>query len=69
MLNDKRYICEICGTVYESSHDCNKCKKSHRNPVGVVAIGYYRAADKYPSTIYIRMDDGENVKYERGKKC
>nr|DAF56392.1 MAG TPA: hypothetical protein [Myoviridae sp. ct0Qb19] len=40
-------------------------KKSHHNPVGIVAIGYHRATDKYPSTIYIRMDDGEIVKYER----
>ena len=65
MLKDKLYICKICGTVYESSHDCNKCKGSHHNPVGIVAIGYHCAADKYPSTIYIRMDDGETVKYKR----
>lgn len=69
MLEDKRYICNICGTAYRSSHDCNKCKESHHNPVGIVAIGYNRAADKYPSTIYIRMNDGETVKYKRGKKC
>lgn len=69
MLEDKRYICEICGTAYRNSHDCNKCEKSHHNPVGIVAIGYHCAADKYPSTIYIRMNNDENVKYERGKKC
>ncbi len=65
MLEDKRYICKICGTVYESSYGCNKCRESHHNPVGIVSYSYNRAADKYPSTIYIRMDDGETVKYER----
>lgn len=69
MLKEKRYICEICGTAYRSSYDCNKCEESHRKPVGIVAIGHSYAMDKYPSTIYIRMDDGETVKYERGKKC
>lgn len=69
MLDDKRYICKICGTVYRSNHDCYKCKESHHNPAGIVAIEFHRAADKYPSTIYIRMDNGEIVKYERGKKC
>ena len=65
MLEEKRYICKICGTAYISSHSCNKCEESHHNPMGIVAIGYYCVADKYPSTIYIRMDDGETVKYER----
>jgi len=67
MLNDKRYICKICGTVYGSSHDYNKCKGSHHNPVGIVSAKYSCAASKYPTIIRIRMDDGEVVMYERQK--
>lgn len=65
MLEDKRYICKICGTAYRNSHDRNKCKESHHNPVGIVSAKYSCAASKHPTIIRIRMDDGEVVRYER----
>lgn len=65
MIEEKRYICQFCGTAYENSHSCNKCKESHHNPVGIVSAKYSCWASKYPTIINIRMDDGEVVKYER----
>lgn len=65
MLEEKRYICEICGTAYRSSYSCIECEESHCNHVSIVAKRHYRAENKYPSIIYIEMDDGETIKYER----
>jgi len=65
VLEEKHYICGICGTAYRSSHACNKCKESHHNPVGIVSAKYSCGASKYPTIIHIRMDDREVVRYER----
>lgn len=43
--------------------------RNHEHYKDKTAHDAIKAADKYPSTIYIRMDNGETVKYERGKKC
>ena len=62
------YVCEICGTRYESEDECRRCEESHKAPIRIVKEQYRSLkydGDKYPYPISIlfEMSDGENLWY------
>lgn len=65
MKEEKRYICEFCGTEYNNIHGCKKCEEGHINPARIVTAKYSSVTSKYPTIIFIKMDDGGVVRYER----
>lgn len=66
------YKCEVCGTEYKFDKDAEACEKYHVKPVTklpIVAEKYkpyhMQAVGPYPFKIYIKMDDGKIIEYER----
>lgn len=65
MKKVEHYICEICGTEYRSKNACVECEKGHCKPVSIGSAKYSCVTSKYPTIIFIKMDDGEVVRHER----
>ena len=70
------YRCSLCGQSFETEDECLACEKSHVVPVRIVDgsevddsycyLKSYQAEVMYPRFIYVEMDNGMIVRYERG---
>lgn len=69
MKKVEHYVCEICGTTYNSESNAIECEQHHRKPKEVFAVKYRpknMCADGYPDTVIIKFDDGQSIRYKRG---
>jgi hypothetical protein len=57
----KRYVCEICGEIYEKEEDARKCEAKHKN--GTVTDMRFAAGQTHPYKVDVRFDDGDVVTY------
>ena len=69
-MKEKRvYICEKCGSQYDSGLDAEECESTHIMPVSVDCknVHFCRPSDgpefRYPLRIRINMEDGRKVTY------
>ena len=68
MKKVEHYICEVCGTEYKDKKRCADCEKGHIKPVEIYTSKYLsldKNAKGYPSSINIKMEDGNLVTYKR----
>lgn len=61
MKEDKRYICEICGTEYKDKDKCMKCESHHRK-IDTVEPKYYANGTK--PMLHVTFEDGKTVEYK-----
>lgn len=68
MKEVKRYICEVCGTVYNDKMIAKNCEKNHKKPVEIGNCRYLPKASNtkgYPISLEVRMEDGVTIVYKR----
>lgn len=68
MRTQTLYVCEVCGTSYNSKIKCEQCEKSHKKPVKIVEANYVSFNNNtkgYPHSIRVEMDDNEVILYRR----
>ena len=56
------YVCKICGRRYDFEQEAKDCEKSHKRTDKIVRTKY---TNKYPDTLLVRMEDGEEIPYVR----
>lgn len=56
----EQFQCDICGTVYKTEGDCNRCEKGHNIPIKIIGYKFnaIRNNGEYPKEISIEMSDG-----------
>lgn len=52
------YTCDICGAVYSSAEECQKCEGSHALKADIVKMEFHRK-EELPCRMYIEI--GGNV--------
>lgn len=61
-----KYQCEICGAVYDTEAEAQKCDLTHVRITGM-EVGFYAHAAVYPSRIDVEMQDGKQISYTRSE--
>lgn len=61
-----KYQCDICGAIYDTKAEAQRCDLTHIRLTGQVT-GIYSHGMEYPSWVECKMEDGEIVKYTRSK--
>jgi hypothetical protein len=56
MKKDIRYICEYCGTAFESEADCAKCEEKHAVPKIIKPL--YSKGERYAHKVVILYENG-----------
>ena len=60
------YCCELCGEIYETQEECERCEQSHIGPVGIEA-GAFRPVNKaispYLYKVVVHMEDDKYAQY------
>lgn len=70
MKKVENYICEICGTMYNSNFECGKCEGSHKKPVEITKTTYHPVTmdrSGHPKKIIVKFDDGSIEEYGKGR--
>lgn len=60
------FLCDICGTPYETQEECSRCESFHIHPKGLQAgsfVSYKDAKSPYVSEVIVKMKDDKLVKY------
>lgn len=68
MKEKKLYVCEHCGTAYNSKAQCGKCEKNHKKVKRLDRAEYAPITGDetgYPKSITVELDNGDKVKYKR----
>lgn len=68
MKEIKHYVCEICGTEYKEETRATECEKNHKKPKKIESCRFNpKSSDNtgLPSSIMVKFDNGEVVKYSR----
>ena len=65
MKKVEHYICDFCGAEYDNKTDCLLCENKHKMPLSIESKRYNAFGQKYPSVLYVKMDDGEIIEYKR----
>lgn len=63
-----RYICELCGTVYESADECRACEQSHNSPVRITPVFSPSGGAREPDALVAHFADGSSKKYIRQQR-
>ena len=63
MKKIERYICDFCGADYDNKTDCLLCENKHKIPVSIERKIYSDFGQKYPSVLYVKMNNGETIAY------
>lgn len=61
MRKETRYICELCGTGYETEEKARECEAFHKT--GKIYNSEYVGGSRYPYRVTLRFDGGEKVRY------
>lgn len=62
------YVCEICGTEYNTKIKAESCESCHCRPREIIDARYLNKAQNnsgYPITITVKMADGTHQIYKR----
>ena len=62
MITVTKYICDFCGTEYDTSAACSLCEESHVS-VNEIDDAVYAVGKKYPTLISVVFDDDHVVRY------
>lgn len=68
MKEKKLYVCEHCGTAYNSKEQCRKCEGNHKKVKRLDKVEYAPITGDetgYPKSITVELDNGDKVKYKR----
>ena len=68
MKEKKLYVCEHCGTAYNSKAQCERCEKNHKKVKRLDRVEYAPITGDetgYPKSITVELDNGDKVKYKR----
>ena len=68
MKKVEHYICEICGTEYNSRLKCEECESGHVMPVKIDGANFIPMRNNrsgYPTQIHVKMSNGETITYKR----
>lgn len=68
MKEKKLYVCEHCGTTYNSKEQCWKCEGNHKKVKRLDRAEYAPITGDetgYPKSITVELDNGDKVKYKR----
>jgi len=57
-----KYICDLCGTEYDTEAQALHCEATHTQPV-VFDDKQWMFGKKYPDKLTIEMDDGAVCQY------
>lgn len=68
MKKVEHYICDFCGAEYDNKTDCLLCENKHKMPLSIESKRYNAFGQKYPSVLYVKMDDGETIAYMKGQE-
>lgn len=61
-----KYVCEMCGTVYDDKSDCEACEQGHFANLKIIPHKQYNSYEKWPRYITVQCGEtGECAKYER----
>ena len=62
------YVCDYCGTEYNTEEDCEKCEKAHLKPEKIVRLGYNYGVgigmSYFPEKISVEFSNGTVRDYE-----
>ena len=65
MKVETKYICEICGAVYNDKNNCEACEQGHFANLKIVSIRQCNSYEKWPQYITVQCGDtGECATYE-----
>lgn len=56
MKKDIRYICEYCGTAFESEDECAKCEGKHAVPKDIKVV--FDRGERYAHRVVVFYEDG-----------
>lgn len=61
------FVCDHCGTQYDTQEQCKLCESTHCPPKEIKLCRYmpYKSAKRYPIMVQIEMSDGKMVTYKR----
>ena len=69
MTEFTRYRCDICGAVYASKEECEKCEGNHKKPKFISRMRYGSPlschTDGYPDSVVIQFEDDSLITYDR----
>ena len=58
-----KYVCEICGTIYDRRDSATACEIKHTRPIG--AFGFYRENETLPDEVRVSFQNGKTEMYIR----
>ena len=65
MKVETKYVCELCGTVYNDKSSCEACEQSHFANLKIIPCKQYNLYEKWPKYITVQnRDTGERATYE-----
>ena len=65
MKAETKYVCEICGAVYNDKSNCEACERGHFANLKIIPCKQYNPYEKWPQYITIqRGETGEYATYE-----
>lgn len=68
MKEIKKYLCELCGTEYDSFEEAKECELYHKKIKGYeVPNKKYVPNEMYPRFITVKFEDGSKMTYQKVK--
>lgn len=64
MKKVERYVCDVCGTLYDNEGDCVRCESLHSKVIDNNGIELkYVPGQKYPNGIEVHFRDAVTLVY------
>lgn len=65
MKVETKYVCELCGAVYNDKSNCEACERGHFTKLKVIPRKQYGVFEKWPQYIEVQCEEtGECAIYE-----
>lgn len=65
MKVETKYVCEICGAVYNDKSNCEACEQGHFANLKIIPYKQYNPYEKWPQYITVQIGEtGECAIYE-----
>ena len=65
MKVETKYVCEICGAMYNNKNKCEACERGHFASLKIISCKQYNPSEIWPQYITVQSEEtGECATYE-----